>query len=175
MAEHRAESRDSARQHEGLQAHAQLELGIGDNPVYEGVAHFHYLAVRAKGAASGSLAPFRAAELELHRAGQALAGHSVELDAEALQGSEIVRAVDAARGHVGDLGQNLPHARDLEIYGFGLCGAQEACKGQGGSPKLPGKGSCRYMCAFRLCRLFHGRFLYPVLSQALCMCLSNVA
>ena len=136
VAEDGAEARDGAWQHEGLQAHAHLELRVRNGPVNKGMAHFHNLAVRAKGAARGSLAPLRAAELELHRAREVLAGPCVQLYAEALQGAKGVGAVHAPGRHVGGLGQNLPGTRDLEVHGLRFlstgCCRKEACQGETG-------------------------------------------
>ena len=77
----------------GLQAHAELEVGIGHHPVDVGALQFHELAVSTQGAAVVVVAPHLVADFEEHGTGQGFGSHGVQLQAQTLSSRENIVGV----------------------------------------------------------------------------------
>ena len=125
-----------------LQAHADLQAGVGHLPVHEGHADLDGRgAVGPQGAAAGLLAPLDMADLEMHAAGQALRGDSIHLEADAGTAVHDIIAVGLVPADGFDevpLRQahaHLPDTFGLEVDGLGIGGSQR----HGGGDKENGK------------------------------------
>ena len=127
----------------GLEAHTELQVGLGHHPVDVGVLQLdNAVAVRAQRAAFVSLAPGLVADLKENCAGQGFGSHRVDLQTDALCGGELVVAVSllfagafvihfADQRVVAGAEAHQPFALGLEINGLGAprC-AQEQAGGQ---------------------------------------------
>ena len=115
----------------GLQAHAELEVGIGHHPVDVGILDLHLLAVGTQGAAAFGIAPHLVADLEEHRTGQGFGGHGIQLQADALTGIEGILVMAFLVVHILDKAAvtktkaHQPFAGGFEIDGFGAAGGPQ--------------------------------------------------
>ena len=88
--------RGKSGQVDGLDAHAQLQIGLRNTPVDIGMLEADHVGVRSQLTACGGLAPAVLADLEVHRAGKVIGSNGIQLDAPALQGFEVVKALGIA-------------------------------------------------------------------------------
>jgi len=93
---HGAVGEGEARQRDGLDAHAEPQVGSGHKPVHVRIAHTHIdgaLAVSALGSAGaggGAFAPVKRAYFKEDMAHEVFGGHDIRREADALVGAEIV-------------------------------------------------------------------------------------
>ena len=99
----------------GLEAHADLDVGLGNDPVHIAVADLDFLAVRAEGGAFGGLAPVLVADFEEHHTLQGFRSDHVDLGTQAGSGTHLIVAVMLFKITVGERYTVLPQARHLEV------------------------------------------------------------
>ena len=113
--EDRGTDAGKVRQRILLEAHANLDVGLRDNPVHIAVTDLHFLAVRAKGRALSGLAPVLVADFEEHHALQGFRSDHVDLGTQTGSGTHIIVAVMLFKIAVGERYTVLPQARHLEV------------------------------------------------------------
>ena len=99
----------------GLEAHADLGVGLGNDPVHVAVADLDFLAVRAEGGAFGGLAPVLVTDFEEHHALQGFRSDHVDLGTQTGSGTHLIVAVMLFKIAVGERYTVLPQARHLEV------------------------------------------------------------
>ena len=99
----------------GLEAHADLGVGPGNDPVHVAVADLDFLAVGAEGGAFGGLAPVLVADFEEHHALQGFRSDHVDLGTQTAGRPQFVIAVVFFEITVSERYTVLPQARNLEI------------------------------------------------------------
>jgi len=99
----------------GLEAHADLGVGPGNDPVHVAVADLDFLAVGAEGGAFGGLAPVLVADFEEHHALQGFRSDHVDLGTQTGSGTHLIVAVMLFKIAVGERYTVLPQARHLEV------------------------------------------------------------
>ena len=80
-------------QSQALDAHADLQIGIGHDPVEVGALHFHHGAVGAHGRALATIAPVLIADFKVDGAGKGFGGYGVNLGAQTLPGKDDVLGI----------------------------------------------------------------------------------
>ena len=113
--EDRGTDAGKVRQRILLEAHANLDVGLRDNPVHIAVTDLHFLAVRAKGRALSGLAPVLVADFEEHHALQGFRSDHVDLGTQTGSGTHLIVAVMLFKIAVGERYTVLPQARHLEV------------------------------------------------------------
>jgi len=150
-----------AGQRHALDAHADLQVGLGHDPVDISVLHFHNLAVGTEGAALVRSAPHLVADFKEHGAGQGFGSHGVHLQAHALGGFKLVLAVFAVAsgGIAAGEGAVLAVIKAHDPLTFGLeidgAGARGSAKHQTGRQQKSSDLFHGYP-SFLLPRLGHG-------------------
>ena len=99
----------------GLEAHADLGVGLGNDPVHVAVADLDFLAVGTEGGTFGGLAPVLVADFEEHHALQGFRSDHVDLGTQTLFRGEVILAGMLGKSLVTHLPRKRPVALGLDI------------------------------------------------------------